>query len=145
MGMEWFSRWLGTRRPAQSTFDRLGEKLDGFAALAMGYVPVESLARHPRKQRNVIAFHFGAIDHLAAMEGLDETQTLALYVRFLQKNRFGATPQTGSVSYFLEEFAREQERGQYLQAGQEAMQRWLVDGDDAAVRRLSEMLRLIQG
>jgi len=143
--MGWFSRWLGARRSGQSEFERLGGKFDGFAVLAMGHVPIESLTRHPRKQRNVIAFHFGAINHLAAMEALDETQTLALYVRFLQKNSFGATPQTGSVSHFLEEFAREHERGEYLQAGQEAMQYWMADGNDNAAKRLSEMLRLIQG
>lgn len=143
--MGWFRTWLGARRSTQSEFERLGEKLDGFTDLAMGHVPLESLTRHPRRQRNVIAFHFGAIDHLAAMQALDETQTLALYVRFLQKNSFGATPQTGSVSHFLEEFAREQERGQYLLAGQEAMRYWLADGNNNAAKRLSEMLRLIQG
>ena len=143
--MGWLSAWLGARRSAQSEFERLGQKSDGFAALAMGHVPLESLTRHPRKQRNVIAFHFGAIDHLAAREALDETQTLALYVRFLQKYPFGATPQTGSVSHFLEEFAGDHERGQYLHAGQEAMQSWLAEGNDNAARRLSEMLRLIQG
>ncbi len=143
--MGWLSTWLGARRSAQSEFERLGEEFDGFAVLAMGHVPVESLTRHPRKQRNVIAFHFGAINHLAAMEALDETQTLALYVRFLQKNPFGATPQTGSVSHFLEEFAREQEREQYLHAGREAMQCWLADRNENAAKRLSEMLRLIQG
>ena len=143
--MGWFSTWLGARRSTQLEFARLGEKVDDFAASAMGRVPMESLARHPRRQRNVIAFHFGAINYLAAMETLDETQTLALYVHFLQKNVFGATPQTGSVSHFLEEFAHEPERRQYLQAGQEAMQYWLTDRNEKATQRLSEMLRLIQG
>lgn len=143
--MGWFSTWLGVRPTTQPVLERLAEKFDGFAALTMGYVSVESLTRHPRKQRNTIAFHFGAINHLAAMEALDETHTLALYVRFLQKHPFGAAPQTGSVSYFLEEFARESERGEYLRAGQEAMQAWLIGGNDQVTRRLSEMLRLIQG
>lgn len=142
--MGWFSTWLSVRPTAQPALERLAEKFDGFTTLTMGHVPVESLTRHPRKQRNTIAFHFGAVNYLASMEALDETHTMALYVRFLQKHPFGA-PQTGSVSYFLEEFAREPERGEYLRAGQEAMQAWLIGGNDQVTRRLSEMLRLIQG
>ena len=141
----WLSAWFGATRSTQPEFERLGEVLDRFAALSLGQLPAESLAHHPRKQRNAMAFHFGAIDYLAACEALGETETLALYVRFLQRHALGGTPQTGSVTHLLEEFTREDERQQYRRAGLEAMQRWLADGNEKSAKRLSEMLRLIQG
>ncbi len=143
--MGWFDKWFATTQRAPSALERLARQFDDFAALAMRAIPVDSYARHPRKQRNAIAFHFGAADHLAGQEGLGETETLALYVRFLQKYPVVATPESGSVTRLIEEFRLDDERKRYVQEGREAMQLWQLQGSEDAPKRLSEMLRLMQG
>jgi hypothetical protein len=143
--MGWFDKWFGTAQRAPSPLERLAGQLDGFAGLAMRAIPEDSYARHPRKQRNTIAFHFGAADHLAGQAGLGETETLALYVRFLQKYPVVATPESGSVTRLIEEFRQDDERKRYVQEGREAMQLWQLQGSEDAPKRLSEMLRLMQG
>ena len=140
-----FDKWFGTTQRAPSAFERLAGQFDLFAALCMRAIPADSFARHPRKQRNAIAFHFGAADHLAGQEGLGETETLALYVRFLQQYPLVATAESGSVTRLLEEFMQDDERKQYVQEGREAMQSWQIQGSEKASTRLSEMLRLMQG
>ena len=140
-----FDKWFGTSKRAPSTLDRLAEQFDAFAALAMRDIPPDGFERHPRKQRNTIAFHFGAANHLAAQEGLGETETLALYVRFLQNHPIVGTPVSASVTRLIEEFTQDDERKRYMQEGREAMQLWQLQGSVNVPKRLSEMLRLMQG
>lgn len=143
--MGFFDKWFSSAKRAPSALERLAEQFDRFAALCMHAIPADSFARHPRKQRNVIAFHFGAADHLAGQEGLSETETLALYVRFLQQYPVVGTPESGSVTRLVEEFMQDDERKRYVQEGREAMQLWQLQGSENAPKRLSEMLRLMQG
>ena len=143
--MGWFDKWFGGAPRAPSAFEGLVQQFDAFAGLAMRAIPADSYARHPRKQRNTIAFHFGAADHLAGQAGLGETETLALYVRFLQKYPVLTAPESGSVTRLIEEFSRDDERKRYVQEGREAMQLWQLQGSEDAPKRLSEMLRLMQG
>lgn len=140
-----FDKWFGSTKRAPSALERLAEQFDRFAALCMRTIPADSFARHPRKQRNAIAFHFGAADHLSAQEGLSETETLALYVRFLQQHPVVGTPESGSVTRLIEEFMQDDERKRYVQEGREAMQLWQLQGSENVPKRLSEMLRLMQG
>lgn len=143
--MGWFDRWFGPSKHAPSALERLAGQFDRFAALSMQAIPAGSFGRHPRKQRNAIAFHFGAAHHLAAQEGLGETETLALYVRFLQRYPAVSTPESGSVTRLLDEFMQDDERQRYMQEGREAMQAWRLQGGEKVPARLSEMLRLMQG
>ena len=143
--MGWFDKWFGSTPRPPSALERLAQQFDAFAALAMGAIPADSYTRHPRKQRNAIAYHFGAADHLAAQAGLGETETLALYVRFLQKHPVVATPESSSVTRLIEEFRQDDERKRYVQEGREAMQLWQLQGSGDAPKRLFEMLRLMQG
>jgi hypothetical protein len=138
-----FDKWFGSTPRPPSALERLAEQFDAFAALAMHAIPEESFARHPRKQRNTIAFHFGAADHLAGQEALGEAETLALYVRFLQRYPVIGTPESGSVTRLIDEFMQDDERKRYMQEGREAMQLWQLQGSVNAPKRLSEMLRLI--
>lgn len=138
-------RWFGSTQARSTEFDRLAIALDGFAAASMANIPEESFGRHPRKQRNAIAFHFGAADYLARSAGFGETETLALYVRFLQGYPLVAPTGAGSVTQYLDEFARDDERKRYRQEGGETMQQWMLGGNNDTPKRLSEMLRLIQG
>lgn len=140
-----FDKWFGTTKRAPSALERLAGQFEQFAALSMRAIPVDSFARHPRKQRNAIAFHFGAADYLAVQEGLGETETLALYVRFLQYYPQVGTPESSSVTRLLDEFAQDDERKQYVREGREAMQLWQQQGSEKASTRLFEMLRLMQG
>ena len=139
-----FDKWFGSTQRPPSALERLAQQFDGFAALAMQTIPEESFARHPRKQYNAIAFHFGAADHLAGQEALGEAETLALYVRFLQKYPVIGLPQ-GSVTRLMDEFRQHDERKRYRQEGRDAMQLWQLQGGVDAPKRLSEMLRLMQG
>jgi hypothetical protein len=140
-----FDKWFGSAPRQSSALERLAGQYDRFAALAMHAIPVDSFARHPRRQRNAIAFHFGAADLLAEREGLGETETLALYVRFLQHYPVVGTPVSGSVTRLVEEFAQDDERQRYMREGREAMQLWQRQESQDAPKRLSEMLRLMQG
>ncbi|MGD2056835.1 MAG: hypothetical protein PVJ15_08505 [Gammaproteobacteria bacterium] len=115
--------------------------IDRFTTATIMGVDREDIGRYPPKQRKVMAFHFGAIEFLAAEYGLNETETLGLFVMFLDKYFNMPVSETGSISELLEGFrTREDEHG-YLEAGREVFRRWHIENDRRAPLQLGEMLQ----
>jgi hypothetical protein len=132
---------FGKRQRRATPLDEARTLIERFTTATLAGVDAEDIGRHPPKQREAMAFHFGAIRLLAGEFALDETQTLALFVMFL--NRYFNLPvwETGSVSQLLEGFQADARERNFLEAGQEAFRRWRLESDRRAPLRLGEMLK----
>jgi hypothetical protein len=102
----------------------------------------EDLGRYPAKQRKVMAFHYGAIRCLATEFDLDETQTLAVFVMFVNKYFNLPVSETGSISERLQGFEENPEEHRYLAAGEAVFKRWHEQGERRAPLELGEMLQV---
>jgi hypothetical protein len=131
---------FGKRDRRATPLEEARTRLERFTTATLAGVDVEDIGRHPPKQRQAMAFQFGAIRVLADEFGLDETQTLALFVMFL--NHYFNLPvwETGSISQLLEGFQSDPRERDFVEEGQEAFRRWHVDHDRRAPLRLGEML-----
>jgi hypothetical protein len=130
------------RRPQRATpLDAARKLLDRYTSATLAGVDPEDIGRYPPKQRQAMAFHFGAIQYLAEDYELDETQTLALFVMFL--NRYFNLPvtETGSISQLLDGFQANPREREYLAAGVEIFRRWHLQNDRRAPLQLGEMLK----
>jgi hypothetical protein len=134
-------RLFGNREPRTTPLEEARGLIEHFTNATLVGVDAEDIGRHPPKQRQAMAFHFGAIQLLAQEFSLDETQTLALFVMFL--NRYFKLPvwETGSISQLLEGFQSNARERDFLAAGKEAFRRWRLENDRRAPLRLGEMLR----
>jgi len=114
--------------------------IERFTTATLAGVDPEDIGRYPTKQRQAMAFHFGAIQHLAEEYALDGTQTLGVFVMFL--NRYFKLPvsETGSISQLLEGFQSNPREREFLAAGLEAFRRWHLQNDRRAPLKLGEML-----
>ena len=101
----------------------------------------EDLGRYPAKQRKVMAFHYGAIRCLAREFDLDETETLAVFVRFVNTYFNMPVPETGSISERLQGFQEDPGERRYLETGEDVFRRWHEQGERRAPLELGEMLR----
>jgi hypothetical protein len=133
---------FGRMERRATPLDEARTLVERFATATLAGVDAEDIGRHPPKQRRAMAFHFGAIQHLAGEYALDETQTLALFVMFL--NRYFKLPvwETGSISQLLEGFQSDPREREFLAAGREAFRRWHLQNDRRAPLELGEMLNL---
>jgi hypothetical protein len=143
--MAWFKSWLGVRASMPTEIDRVGVVAESFSALTLAGVPVADFHDHPRKQKDAVAFHFGAIDYLAERHAIDDTMVLVLYVRFMQRHPLVATQDLGSVSALMGEIAHDEECRRFAQAGREAVERWSQHADESAPGRLAQLLRRVGG
>jgi hypothetical protein len=140
--MTLFKRLFHTRPKPPSPGDQAAAVLHRFTTATIMGVDREDLGRYPAKQRKVMAFHYGAIRCLADEFALDETQTLAVFVMFL--NRYFNLPvsETGSISERLQGFQDNPEERRYQDAGAAVFRRWHEQGDRRAPLELGEMLQL---
>jgi hypothetical protein len=134
-------RLFGRRAARPMPLDEARTLIERFTTATLAGVDPEDIGRHPPKQRQTMAFHFGAIQHLAGEYDLDETQTLALFVMFL--NRYFRLPvsETGSISQLLEGFQSNPREREFLAAGLEVFRRWRLENDRRAPLELGEMLK----
>jgi hypothetical protein len=132
---------FGKRQRRTTPLEEARGLIERFTTTTLVGVDAEDIGRHPPKQRQAMAFHFGAIQLLAEEFALDETQTLALFVMFL--NRYFKLPvwETGSISQLLEGFQSNVRERDFLAAGKEAFRRWRLENDRRAPLRLGEMLK----
>lgn len=132
---------FGKRERRATPLEEARTLIERFTTATLVGVDAEDIGRHPPKQRQAMAFHFGAIQLLAEEFALDETQTLALFVMFL--NRYFKLPvwETGSISQLLEGFQSNAQERDFLTAGQEAFRRWRLENDRRAPLRLGEILK----
>ena len=132
---------FGKRERRATPLEQARTLIERFATATLAGIDAEDIGRHPPKQRRAMAFHFGAIQLLAEEFALDETQSLALFVMFL--NRYFKLPvwETGSISQLLAGFQSDAQERDFLEAGQEAFRRWRLENDRHAPLRLGEMLK----
>lgn len=134
-----FLRTLFAKRPRADPIGDAAKLLESFAALAMASVDPQAIERHPRKQKTIQAFHFGAIQELAARRDLDETAQLALGVRFVTRWFGTQAAETGSVTAIVGEIAGA-EWQPAIADGAAAMRAFLDRDDKTAPRQLAELL-----
>jgi hypothetical protein len=135
-----FSKLFATT-PRVSPLDEARKLVDRFTTATIQGVDTEDIGRYPPKQRKVMAFHFGAIDYLARDHGLDETQTLALCVMFLDRYFNMPVTETGSISERLQGFRDNADERRFLEAGVDVFRRWHEQGERRAPLELGEMLQ----
>jgi hypothetical protein len=135
-------RLLG-RRPAAGTtpLDEVRTLIERFTTATIVGVDTEDIGRYPPKQRKVMAFHYGAIEHLARQHGLGETESLAVFVGFLDKYFNLPVSETGSISERLRGFHDNAAERRYLEAGARVFRRWHEDNERRAPLELGEMLK----
>jgi hypothetical protein len=139
--MKLFKRLLGKQPKPPSPGEQATAILHRFTTATIMGVDREDLGRYPLKQRKVMAFHYGAIRCLAREFELDETETLAVFVMFVNKYFNLPVSETGSISERLQGFHDNPEERDYLEAGEDVFRRWHEQGERRAPLELGEMLR----
>lgn len=139
--MSLFTRLFHKRPQPPSTGEQAAVILHRFTTATIMGVDREDLGRYPAKQRKVMAFHYGAIRCLAREFELDETETLAVFVMFVNKYFNLPVSETGSISERLQGFQDNPEERRYLEAGEEVFGRWHEQGERRAPLELGEMLQ----
>lgn len=139
--MTLFDRLFGTRAPQQTPLDEVRRIIDRFTTATHAGVDAEDIGRYPHKQRKVMAFHFGALEYLAQQYELDETETLGIFVMFLDRYFNLPVTETGSISELLESFGSNADEQEYLVAGRGVFRRWHEQDERRAPLLLGEMLQ----
>lgn len=133
---------LFPRKPAAPTpADEILRIIGRFTTATIMGIDREDLGRYPVKQYKVMAFHYGAITWLAEQYGLDETQTLGLFVSFVDRYFNMPVAETGSISERLQGFRDNAEERRYLEAGTDVFRRWHEQNERRAPLELGVMLR----
>jgi hypothetical protein len=139
--MRLLDRLFGKRPKLPSPGEQAAAVLHRFTTATIMGVDREDLGRYPAKQRKVMAFHYGAIRCLAREFALDETETLAVFVIFVNKYFNLPIAETGSISERLQGFLDNPEERRYLEAGEAVFRRWHEQGERRAPLELGSMLQ----
>ena len=115
--------------------------IDRFTTATIMGIDREDLGRYPAKQHRVMAFHFGAIQHLCRLHDLDDAQTLGVFVAFLDKYFNMPITETGSISERLQGFHDNPEERRFLDAGADVFRRWFEQDERRAPLELGQMLQ----
>jgi hypothetical protein len=133
---------LFSSKPRQPTaLEEVSRILDRFATATSMGIDREDLGRYPARQRKVMAFHFGAIEHLAREFQLDETQMLSVFVVFIDTYFVMPITETGSISERVQGFYDRPEEREYLEAGSDVCRRWREENERRAPLELGERLQ----
>ncbi len=124
-----------------SPTEELGKILDRFTTATIMGIDREDLGRYPAKQHKVMAFHFGAIKYLSEQYDLDETQTLGVFVAFIDKYFNMPVSESGSISERLQGFLDNEDERAYMDAGLNVFRRWHEQDERRAPLELGEMLK----
>jgi hypothetical protein len=127
-------------RPPTAT-EEVSKLIDRFATATSMGVDREDLARYPAKQYKVMAFHYGAIEYLSRQYDLDETQTLGVFVKFINTYFTMPITETGSISERLQGFREKQGEQRFLEAGIDIFRRWHEHNERRAPLELGDMLK----
>ena len=138
--MNLFTKLFGKKTAAPAPVDEVSAILQRFATATSMGLDREDLARYPAKQRQVMAFHYGAIEYLAREFLLDETQTLGVFVVFLDTYFVMPITETGSISERVQGFYDKPEERGFLEAGADVCRRWHALNERRAPLQLGEML-----
>ena len=140
--MKFFANLFSKKPVAPSPVQQVSGILERFATATSMGLDREDLARYPAKQRQVMAFHFGAIEHLAREYRLDETQMLGVFVVFLDTYFIMPISETGSISERVQGFYDKPQEREYLEAGADVCRRWHELNERRAPLQLGVMLQV---
>jgi hypothetical protein len=115
--------------------------IDRFATATSMGVDREDLGRYPAKQYRVMAFHYGAIEQLSREYDLDETETLGVFVIFINTYFTMPVTETGSISERLQGFREKPDERRFMEAGADVFRRWHELDERRAPLELGEMLK----
>ncbi len=133
---------LFARKPRKPTAtEEINRIIARYTTATIMGVDREDLGRYPAKQYQVMAFHYGAIEYLAHQYGLDETQTLGIFVSFIDKYFNMPVNETGSISERLQGFQDNPDERRFLEAGVDVFRRWHEQNERRAPLVLGEMLK----
>lgn len=141
--MKLFRTLFGKQTPPQIPVAEVRKLIDRFTTATHAGVDAEDIGRYPHKQRKVMAFHFGAIEYLAQQHELDDTETLGVFVMFLDKYFNLPVTETGSISELLEGFESSADLQAYREAGLDIFRRWHEQNERRAPLELGEMLKRV--
>ncbi|MDX2457191.1 MAG: hypothetical protein QNL87_06760 [Gammaproteobacteria bacterium] len=136
-----FGRLFRKNPRTPTATEAVNKLIDRFATATSMGVDREDLGRYPAKQYKVMAFHYGAIDYLSRQYDLDETQTLGIFVVFINTYFTMPITETGSISERLEGFREKQAERRFLEAGADVFRRWHEQNERRAPLELGEMLK----
>ena len=139
--MKFFKKLFGKKPAAPSPVEEVSRILERFATATSMGVDREDLSRYPAKQRQVMAFHFGAIEYLAREFRLDDTQMLGVFVVFLDSYFIMPITESGSISERVQGFYDKPQEREYLKAGADVCRRWHERNERRAPLQLGEMLK----
>ena len=138
--MGFFTKLFSKKPAPPSTVETVSGILARFATATSVSIDREDLARYPAKQRQVMAFHFGAIEYLAREFRLDETQMLGVFVMFLDNYFIMPITETDSISERVQGFYDKPQERDFLEAGADVCRRWHALNERRAPLQLGEML-----
>jgi len=139
--MGFFGKLFRKKPRPPTAVEDAGRIIDRFATATSMGVDREDLGRYPAKQYKVMAFHFGAIEYLARQYGLDETQTLGVFVTFINTYFTMPITETGSISERLQGFREKPAERRFMEAGAAVFQRWHEQNERRAPLELGDMLK----
>lgn len=136
-----FDRLFAGKPRKPTPTEEINRIIGRFTTATIMGVDREDLGRYPAKQYQVMAFHYGAIEYLAQQYGLDETQTLGLFVAFIDRYFNMPVNETGSISERLQGFRDNPDEQRFLEAGVDVFRRWYEHNERRAPLQLGEMLK----
>jgi len=139
--MGFFDSLFTTKSRPPTAVEDVGRIIDRFATATSMGVDREDLGRYPAKQYQVMAFHYGAIEYLAHQYDLDETQTLGVFVVFMNTYFTMPITETGSISERLQGFREKPAERRFLDAGADVFRRWHEHNERRAPLEMGEMLQ----
>ena len=135
-----FTRLFSRKPRTPSASEQVSDIIERFTRATIQGVDPEDIGRYPAKQHQVMAFHFGAIDHLCHEYGLDETEKLGVFVAFIDKYFNLPVSETGSISERLYGFRTNPDERRFFEAGVDVFQRWHEHDERRAPLELGRML-----
>jgi hypothetical protein len=139
--MGFFGKLFRKKPRPPTAVEDVGRIIDRFATATSMGVDREELGRYPARQYKVMAFHYGAIEHLAREYDLDETQTLGVFVVFINTYFTMPITETGSISERLQGFREKPAERRFMEAGADIVRRWHEENERRAPLELGEMLK----
>ena len=139
--MDILKKLFPKKDPAPTAIETACSIIDRFAMASSANIDREDLARYPARQFKVMAFHYGAIEYLSQRLGLDETQTLGVFVVFMKTYFSMPITETGSISERLQGFRDKPDERRFFEAGLDVFRRWDELDDQQAPLQLGELLK----
>ena len=139
--MDILKKLFPKKDPLPATIETACSIIDRFAMATSANIDREDLARYPARQFKVMAFHYGAIEYLSQLLGLDETQTLGVFVVFMKTYFSMPITETGSISERLQGFRDKPDERRFFEAGLDVFRRWDEQDDQQAPLQLGELLK----